>query len=103
MFRASCYAPTVTSPGSATISRTWTTTSPAGSAGPPTDGSAHSVGAGDPGPDPGVAHPERTPEGTVADRAQRPGFEPTAVVGARVPGFGGNADVAIARALVPAG
>src|SRR5215213_191681 len=37
MFRASCYAPTVTSPGSATISRTWTTTSPAGSASPPPD------------------------------------------------------------------
>jgi hypothetical protein len=32
-----CSAPTATSPGSATISRTWTTTSPAGSAGPPTD------------------------------------------------------------------
>src|SRR3954453_3674889 len=37
MFPASCYAPTATSPGSATISRTWTTPSPAGSATPPTD------------------------------------------------------------------
>src|SRR5688500_20357446 len=37
MFRASCCAPTATSPGSATISRTWTTTSPAGSVSPPTD------------------------------------------------------------------
>ncbi|GAA3074658.1 hypothetical protein GCM10017600_27420 [Streptosporangium carneum] len=37
MFRASCYAPTATSPGSATISRTWTPTSPAGSASPPPD------------------------------------------------------------------
>lgn len=37
MFPASCYAPTATSPGSATISRTWTTTFPAGSASPPTD------------------------------------------------------------------
>jgi hypothetical protein len=37
MFPASCCAPTATSHGSATISRTWTTTSPAGSASPPTD------------------------------------------------------------------
>src|SRR3954465_8487828 len=37
MCRASYYAPTDTSPGSATISRTWTTTSPAGSASPPPD------------------------------------------------------------------
>ena len=35
MLRASCCAPTATSPGSATISRTWTTTSQAGSASPP--------------------------------------------------------------------
>ena len=31
----SCSAPTATSPGSATLRRTWTTTSPAGSARPP--------------------------------------------------------------------
>src|SRR5690348_5914119 len=44
MSRASCYAPTAMSPGSATISRTWTSTSPAGSAGPPARPGLRNIG-----------------------------------------------------------
>src|SRR6185312_11246560 len=44
MLRASCCAPTATSPGSGTISRTWTTTSRAGSTSRPTPRRSASAG-----------------------------------------------------------